>query len=83
MAQHQGGAMNDQMAPVASPCNNVCRIDDATGWCIGCARNLDEIAAWSSLDDDARRRVRAQLPARHAQLNGLPGPGAAGPRVPE
>ena len=42
---------------VASPCVGVCRIDAATGLCAGCLRTLDEIAAWSVLDDDARRAV--------------------------
>jgi predicted Fe-S protein YdhL (DUF1289 family) len=42
---------------VSSPCIGVCRIDAATGWCAGCLRTLDEIAAWSTLDDEARRRI--------------------------
>jgi len=43
-------------------------MDDATGLCVGCLRTLDEIAAWSVLDDDARRTVLASLPARRAWL---------------
>jgi predicted Fe-S protein YdhL (DUF1289 family) len=35
----------------------VCRIDAATGLCAGCLRTLDEIAAWSTLDDASRRAV--------------------------
>ncbi|MGE5171278.1 MAG: DUF1289 domain-containing protein [Rudaea sp.] len=42
---------------VASPCISVCRIDDTSGLCIGCLRTIDEIAAWATLDDDARRAV--------------------------
>ena len=42
---------------VTSPCVSVCAIDEATGLCAGCLRTLDEIAAWSLLDDDARRSV--------------------------
>jgi predicted Fe-S protein YdhL (DUF1289 family) len=42
---------------VPSPCISVCRIDDASGLCVGCLRTLDEIAAWGALDDPARRRV--------------------------
>jgi uncharacterized protein len=53
---------------VASPCNNVCRIDDASGWCVGCLRTLDEIATWASVGDDARRAIVAELPARREQL---------------
>ncbi len=37
---------------VASPCTGVCRMDAATGWCVGCRRTIDEIVAWAT----ARRR---------------------------
>ena len=53
---------------VASPCTSVCRLDDASGLCVGCARTLDEIASWSVLDDEARRAIVAALPARAARL---------------
>lgn len=59
-------------AGVPSPCTNVCRIDAATGWCEGCMRTVDEIAAWSSLDDAAKRAVWARLPLRRAQLAAPP-----------
>ncbi len=49
--------------PVPSPCISVCRIDARTGLCIGCVRTLDEIAAWSVLDDDQRRAVWRRLPS--------------------
>ena len=55
-------------AGVPSPCISVCRMDEATGWCLGCARTIDEIAAWGLLDDDEKRAVWAQLPPRHAVL---------------
>jgi predicted Fe-S protein YdhL (DUF1289 family) len=49
---------------VPSPCINVCRIDPASGLCAGCRRTLDEIAAWSRLDDTGKRVVWAQLARR-------------------
>ena len=49
---------------VPSPCINVCRIDPASGLCAGCRRTLDEIAAWSRLDDTGKRVVWAQLVGR-------------------
>lgn len=55
--------------PVGSPCSNVCRIDPATGWCLGCRRSIDEIASWSRLDDAARRTVWVQL--RHRAIPSL------------
>jgi hypothetical protein len=53
---------------VASPCINICRMDAATGWCEGCARTIDEIAAWSRLDDADKRSVLDLLPARREVL---------------
>jgi predicted Fe-S protein YdhL (DUF1289 family) len=56
-----------QGADVPSPCLSVCRMDAATGWCEGCLRTLDEIAAWSRLDDDGKRGVWAELGERAAR----------------
>jgi len=42
---------------VPSPCINVCRMDDATGWCEGCLRTIDEIVAWGGMADDDKRAV--------------------------
>lgn len=50
--------------PVPSPCINVCRIDPASGWCEGCTRTLDEIAAWSALSEAERRDLWRLLLAR-------------------
>lgn len=54
------------MAPVPSPCVNVCRMDEASGLCAGCARTLDEIARWSAMSDADKRAVWRQLPQRRA-----------------
>jgi uncharacterized protein len=50
-----------------SPCINICRMNEATGLCDGCLRTIDEIAAWSTLDDVAKRAVWDAIEARHAQ----------------
>ena len=52
---------------VASPCISVCVMDAASGFCIGCWRTLDEIAAWSVLDADAKRAVLAAIRERRAR----------------
>ena len=57
--------------PVESPCINVCRMDDETGWCEGCLRTIDEIAAWSVLADDARREVLQRLSRRRLEWRRL------------
>jgi predicted Fe-S protein YdhL (DUF1289 family) len=51
-----------------SPCVGVCKIDDATGFCLGCARTRSEVAAWPSLTDPAKDEVWAKLPERLALL---------------
>jgi predicted Fe-S protein YdhL (DUF1289 family) len=53
--------------PVPTPCINVCRLDEATGLCLGCARNGAEIAVWAEADAEFKRRVWEVLPPRRAQ----------------
>lgn len=55
-------------AAVPSPCISICRMDETTGWCQGCARSLPEIAAWAGLDDESKRQVWALLPDRRRAL---------------
>jgi uncharacterized protein len=52
-----------------SPCNQVCTIDEATGWCRGCGRSLDEIAAWPSAGERVQRAILERLPTRLAELS--------------
>ncbi len=52
------------MSAVESPCILVCSIDRATGFCFGCGRTGDEIAAWTGMTAQARRAVMAALPER-------------------
>jgi len=53
-----------------SPCINVCEMDPHLGLCKGCFRTIDEIAAWSSMSDDDKHAVMAQLLKRrfHRQV---------------
>ncbi|MGO4158362.1 DUF1289 domain-containing protein [Cupriavidus sp. YAF13] len=63
------GAQAAQRAqPVPSPCRNVCRMDAASGYCEGCLRTIEEIAAWSGSDEAGRRRIWLLLPQRAAAL---------------
>ena len=59
---HEAASVGDQNR--ASPCINVCRIDEATGFCVGCLRTIDEIAGWSAFDDAQRRDVWSRIAAR-------------------
>ncbi len=49
---------------VASPCVNVCVMDEASGLCQGCYRTLDEVARWSVMGDGEKSAVVALLGAR-------------------
>ena len=53
---------------VASPCVNVCKMNEATGLCEGCQRTLEEIASWSAYSPAEKRAVLALLPARRQTL---------------
>jgi len=44
-------------AAVPSPCISVCRMDARSGLCAGCLRTIEEIAAWSTMSDEAKRGV--------------------------
>ena len=55
-------------APVPSPCVSVCRMDGASGLCEGCLRTLDEIAAWSTLDDPAKLDVWVRIGQRACKM---------------
>ncbi|MCP3710257.1 DUF1289 domain-containing protein [Paraburkholderia sp. CNPSo 3274] len=59
-------AICDTVTPPPSPCINICRMDERSGLCEGCLRTIDEIASWSTLDDDAKRAVWDAIETRHA-----------------
>lgn len=65
--------------PPASPCIGVCKMDARSGLCVGCLRTIDEIAAWSGLDDGQRRAVMLQLPARRPRLRAAAAAAAESP----
>ena len=52
---------------VPSPCQSVCTMHAPSGWCEGCLRSLQEIAAWSRMPPQAQRAVWAELPQRLQQ----------------
>lgn len=58
---------------IASPCINVCRMDEASGLCLGCFRTLDEIAGWGTASEDEQRRI-LQAVAERRRSGPCPGP---------
>jgi uncharacterized protein len=57
---------------IASPCNKVCVMNEATGFCRGCYRTLDEIARWGTMSDEERGAVLAELAVRRADAADAP-----------
>ena len=47
-----------------SPCISVCQMEDATGWCLGCKRTIDEIREWMIMLPEERQRVLDALKDR-------------------
>ncbi len=58
----QGASTPGLTAP--SPCSGFCQVDASIGLCPGCARTLDEIAAWPALDDAGRWALWDRIAAR-------------------
>ena len=67
----------DVVQAVTSPCTDVCRLDAASGQCVGCRRTREEIAAWSKMDDDGRRALLLTLQQRRLDPSPPPGSQAA------
>lgn len=53
---------------IDSPCVKICTIHPAERLCVGCLRTIDEIAGWSRMSPDERRRIMAELPGRAPRL---------------
>ena len=61
--------MNPSERAVASPCVNICALDD-DDICIGCQRSVEEITRWSRMDN-AERRVVLGVCHERAKAGGL------------
>lgn len=59
---------NDSPLSVASPCIGVCTLDEDSGFCLGCARDMKEVTAWRRLTDAQKAAILADLPRRRARL---------------
>lgn len=61
--------MSQPPRPIATPCVKVCIVDGASSLCLGCYRTLSEIGGWSSLTDEARAQIMAELPGRRDRID--------------
>lgn len=57
------------ISTVPSPCVSLCKMDADRRYCMGCMRTIPEIIAWSKADDDYKRAVWAELPARRETVD--------------
>lgn len=51
---------------IVSPCIGVCAMNDATGFCHGCYRSIEEIREWWNMSDEAREQTMGALDQRMA-----------------
>jgi uncharacterized protein len=49
---------------VASPCINVCQMDQTSGLCLGCRRTLQEIAEWLEMTPAEKRATLERVAER-------------------
>lgn len=53
---------------IPSPCIGICRFDDQSGYCLGCARTRDELGEWPEASDERRGAIWLALPQRFKEL---------------
>lgn len=64
MAARRDGAIWDAMS---SPCIDVCRHDEETGFCLGCGMTRKDRKHWKR-EKERRPEIRAALPGRLSLL---------------
>ena len=54
--------------PIKTPCIKVCVVDGESGLCLGCYRQLNEVAGWARLTDAEREAILSELPSRKGRI---------------
>ncbi len=55
------------MAAVASPCINVCQMNETTQLCLGCYRTVEEITRWWEMEVEEQRALLPVLEQRQLE----------------
>lgn len=55
------------VGPLPSPCINLCKMDEATGLCLGCRRTIPEIIAWGKASENDKRAIWQAIKRRTIQ----------------
>jgi predicted Fe-S protein YdhL (DUF1289 family) len=54
--------------PIKTPCIKVCVVDGESGLCLGCYRQLNEVAGWARLSEAEREAIMRELPSRKGRI---------------
>ena len=54
---------------IESPCISVCKIDEDTGFCLGCYRTRKEIKQWKDGDDKVKSKILKLLEKRKLAIS--------------
>ncbi len=54
---------------IPSPCINVCRMNEASGYCEGCYRSIPEITEWSRASDARKQAILGEVASRRAAID--------------
>ncbi len=65
-ARRRAARRRDFDTTVPSPCISVCQLDDVTGYCLGCHRNVEEIRDWPILTAEEKKAILTHIAARKA-----------------
>lgn len=53
-----------------TPCVRICKLDEESGLCEGCYRNLEEIEKWSEYTDEQKEQLMVAIDIRKELLCG-------------
>lgn len=72
MIEERAQAALQRTDALPSPCISLCQMDDQSGLCLGCFRDIDEICRWSAMGEAEKRRVWSMIEQRAAAARGKP-----------
>ena len=56
---------------IDSPCNDICKIDNANGLCVGCGRTLSEITNWIHYSNNQKKIILNALKKRRNNIDNI------------
>ncbi len=65
--KRRGAPRNRLDRSIASPCVSRCQLDDKSGLCTGCYRDIDEIRDWPIMTAQEKLAVLARVAERKAR----------------